>query len=107
MSHLIDWTTMKNGTRISLNWTGASGGSYTAPSFGFVMVQAACADSKSVTVKVNGNDVAKAQGSNSLSYEWIPIMVMVGKGDIVQATSSDSGGNAQVIASSCYFYPVA
>ena len=107
MSHSIDWTTMKNGTRISLNWTGASGGSYTAPGFGYVVVQAACADSKSVTVKVNGNDVGKAQGSNSLSYQWIPITVVVGKGDIVQATSSDSGGNAQVIASSCYFYPIA
>ena len=98
------WGTFTSGTPVSLNWTGAAGGSYTATSFGVITIQTAVAGTTHVDVFKNNVKVATVQGGGNSSYIWIPIILTVGNGDIIQATSSDNGGNAQIVANSCSFY---
>lgn len=80
-----------------------SGGSYTATGFGVVQIQAAVASNQYVTCKINNVEVVKAQGGDA-AFTWIPITLPVAPGDVVDVTSSDNGGSAQVVDPKCFFY---
>lgn len=100
----IDWDSMKSGAPVSMNFA-TSGGTYTAPHFGYCLITVAVQSDASVEVSVNNNTYIKAQGGAS-TFTWIPITVPVGKGDVVIASSSDGGNNAQVVGTSCKFVPI-
>lgn len=101
----IDFSSFATGAPASLGWSGTSTQSYTAPSLGIVMIQTAVTAGKSVTVSINNTNVAQASAPGS-SYTWIPITVLVTAGDVVKATSSDSGSAAQIQSSLCKFIPL-
>lgn len=100
----IDWDTMTSGTPVSLNFS-SSGGTYTATHFGYVVVECAVQNSQSISVSINSAETVKAQGG-SATFEWIPIVIPVCKGDVIVATSSDSGNDAQVMSGLSKFIPM-
>lgn len=100
----IDWDTIASGTPVALGFT-ASGGTYTAPHFGYVIIECAVQNDENVTASINGNETITAQGG-SAAFEWIPITIPVGKGDVIVVASSDGGINAQVMSGSCKFIPL-
>lgn len=103
----IDWDSLRSGTRVALSsYFTTTGGSYTAPHFGYVTIQTAVYGDKSVTVNVNSNQVARTQAPGTSGFNWIPVTIPVAKGDIVSASSSDGGHFAQIVASSCFFVPL-
>ena len=106
LSKVINITKMfKSGTPVSLGFTGATGGSWTSTGFGLVQIQTAVASNQYVTITLNGATVMKIQGGAS-AFTWIPASILVTKGDIITATSSDNGGYAQVVVGNCNFYPL-
>lgn len=102
----IDFSSFHASAPVSLGWSGTNTQSYTAPGFGIVMIQTAVTAGKSITVSINGTNVAQAQAPGS-SYTWIPITVLVTAGDVVKATSSDSGSAAQIQSTLCKFIRLA
>lgn len=102
----IDFSSFKANAPVSLGWSGTNTKSYTAPGFGIVMIQTAVTAGKSVSVSLNGTDVAYASAPGS-SYTWIPITVLVTAGDVVKATSSDGGSAAQIQSNLCKFIRLA
>ena len=100
----IDWDTIHSGTPVALGFT-ASGGTYTAPHFGYIVIECAVQNNAKITASINGNETITAQGG-SAAFEWIPITIPVGKGDVIVAASSDGGNNAQVMAGSSKFIPL-
>lgn len=102
---MIDLDTFKTGTPQLLGWSGAGGGTFTAPGLGFVIAQAAAASNATCHLAINGNTVERVQGGAS-TYTWVPMTILVSKGDVVEGTTSDNGGNAQFVPSGCFFIPL-
>lgn len=100
----IDWDTLRSGTPVSLGFT-ASGGTFTATHFGYVVIECAVQSGAKISVSINSAETIVAQGGAS-AFEWIPIVIPVGKNDVITATSSDGGGNAQVMGGSSKFIPL-
>ena len=105
-SDKIDFSSFDASAPVSLGWSGTNTQSYTAPGFGIVMIQTAVTAGKSVSVSLNGIEVAYASAPGS-AYTWIPITVLVTAGDVVKATSSDGGSAAQIQSSLCKFIRLA
>lgn len=99
----IKWDSLSSGSPVSMGFT-ASGGTYTAPHFGYCVVECAVQNNAKVSISVNGTETLTAQGG-ATAFEWIPVVVPVCKGDVIVATSSDSGTNAQVMTGSTVFIP--
>ena len=110
------WALVFNGTQwITLNQkfttTGVavnpnfavSGGSYTASRPGQLFIQTAVAGGANVTISINGTQIARTQSSSS-AFVWIPFSCQLNLGDTVAVTTSDNGGNAQVVPSLCRFF---
>lgn len=100
----IDWDSMRSGTAVSLGFS-ASGGTFNATHFGYVVIECAVQNSAYCDISINSEETAKAQGG-STSFEWVPIIIPVCKGDTIVATSSDGGNNAQLMPGSCKFIPM-
>ena len=100
----IDWDSMESGTPVSLGYS-TSGGSFTATHFGYVVVECAVQNNAYISITVNSAETLKAQGG-ATSFEWIPVVIPVCKGDVIVATSSDSGNNAQVVGANSKFIPM-
>ena len=103
-SSMIDWDTFRTGAPQLLGWT-VSSGTFTAPSLGLVIAQAASAANATCYLAINGNTVERVQGGAS-AFTWAPMTVLVSKGDVVNGTTSDNGGNAQFVPSGCLFIPL-
>jgi hypothetical protein len=103
-SSMIDWSTFRTGTPQLLGWT-VSSGTFTAPSLGLVIVQAASAANATCYLAVNGTTVGRVQGGAS-AFTWAPMTILVSKGDVVEGATSDSGGNAQLVPNGCFFIPL-
>ena len=103
-SSMIDWDTLKTGTPQLLGWS-VSSGTFTAPSLGLVIVQAASAANSTCSLAINGKTVERVQGGAS-AFTWAPMTILVSKGDVVNGTTSDNGGNAQLVPSGCFFIPL-
>ena len=104
MSDSVDWSTLKTGTPQSLGLS-TSGGTFTAPGCGFVVVQAASAANATCYLDLNGSTIQKAQGG-AAAFTWIPMVAFATKGDVIRARTSDNGGNAQIVSSGCFFVPI-
>ena len=100
----VDWDTFRTGTPQLLGWS-VSSGSFTAPSLGLVTVQAASAGNASCYLAMNGKTVERVQGGAS-AFTWVPMTILVSKGDVINGTTSDNGGNAQFVPSGCFFIPL-
>lgn len=100
----IDFTTLTTGAGESLGLT-SSGGTFTATQSGYVAIQTAVAYGQNVKVTLNDTQIALAQSATT-SFLWIPINFCVNSGDVVKVTSSDNGGNGQVIQNQCRFFPI-
>lgn len=103
-SSKIDFKTFKTEAGELLGFT-AAGGTYTATRFGSIHLQAATASGQRVTVTLNGTTIALIQSPTS-SFLWQPITILVNEGDVVKATSSDNGGNGQIIPGQSRFFPI-
>ena len=101
---MIDWSTFRTGTPQLLGWT-VSSGTFTAPSLGLVIAQAASAANATCYLAVNGTTVGRVQGGAS-AFTWAPMTILVSKGDVVKGTTSDNGSNAQFVPSGCFFIPL-
>lgn len=101
-SDKIDWATLAVGTPTSVT-SSASSLTYTATRTGVLYVGTACSNNASASVRLNGTFFAKTQGG-AASFTWTPIPVFVNVGDVVTATTSDNGANAQITSS--YFIPI-
>ena len=104
-SSMINWDTFRTGTPQLLGGWTVSSGSFTAPSLGLVIVQAASASNASCYLAINGNTVERVQGGAN-AFTWVPMTILVSKGDVVTGTTSDNGGNAQLVPSGCFFIPL-
>lgn len=100
----IDWDSMTSGTPVSLGFTTA-GGTFTATHFGYVSVETAVQSGANVVIKVNNNAVARTQAGGA-AFEYIPAVIPVCKGDVIQATASDGGNYAQLVPAYCFFIPL-
>ena len=100
----VDWDTFRTGTPQLLGWS-VSSGTFTAPSLGLVIVQAASAANAACSLAINGKTVERVQGGAS-TFTWVPMTILVSKGDVVNGTTSDNGGNAQLVPSGCFFIPL-
>lgn len=100
----VDWDTFRTGTPQLLGWS-VSSGTFTAPSLGLVIVQAASAANATCSLAINGKTVERVQGGAS-AFTWVPMTILVSKGDVVNGTTSDNGGNAQLVPSGCLFIPL-
>ena len=100
----VDWDTFRTGTPQLLGWS-VSSGTFTAPSLGLVIVQAASAANAACSLAINGKTVERVQGGAS-AFTWVPMTILVSKGDVVNGTTSDNGGNAQLVPSGCFFIPL-
>ena len=100
----VDWDTFRTGTPQLLGWS-VSSGTFTAPSLGLVIVQAASAANATCSLAINGKTVGRVQGGAS-AFTWAPMTILVSKGDVVNGTTSDNGGNAQLVPSGCLFIPL-
>jgi len=103
-SSMIDWSTFRTGTPQLLGWT-VSSGTFTAPSLGLVIVQAASAANARCYLAVNGTTVGRVQGG-AAAFTWAPMTILVSKGDVVEGTTSDNGVNAQLVPNGCFFIPL-
>lgn len=103
-SQNIDFTTFTNKPPITLGLS-ITGGSFTANTFGLAVVQTAVANNQFVTVKVNNIEICEAQGGTT-GFAWIPISVFLASGDVLNVTTSDSGGSAQLSPARCWFMPI-
>lgn len=100
----VNWDTFRTGTPQLLGWS-VSSGTFTAPSLGLVIVQAASAANATCSLAINGKTVERVQGGAS-AFTWAPMTILVSKGDVVNGTTSDNGGNAQFVPSGCSFIPL-
>lgn len=100
----VDWDTFRTGTPQLLGWS-VSSGTFTAPSLGLVIVQTASAANATCSLAINGKTVGRVQGGAS-AFTWAPMTILVSKGDVVNGTTSDNGGNAQLVPSGCLFIPL-
>lgn len=99
MSHKIDFTTLSSASTV-LSSTSRNF-SYTATTFGFIYIVSAVANNANVSFTINGGSYGKVQGG-AAAFTWITTTIPVAKNDIVTATSSDSGDNAQIMG--CYLF---
>lgn len=102
---MIDWSTFRTGGPQLLGWSGSAGGTFTAPSLGFVTAQAAAANNATCYLAINGSTVERVQGG-AAAFTWAPMTILVSEGDVVRGTTSDNGNNAQFVPSGCFFIPL-
>ena len=103
-SQNIDFTTFVNKPPISLGLS-ITGGSFMANTFGLAVVQTAVSNNQSVKVKVNNILICESQGG-AAAFTWIPISVFLASGDVLDVTTSDGGGSAQVSPARAWFMPI-
>ena len=105
MSWNIDFVTLRAGNPVATGLT-VSGGTFTAPRPGRIIVQTAVAAGQNVKFTLNGTVAGQTQSPSS-TFVWIPFSMWLNQGDVLVATSSDNGGNGQVVPGQSRFWPMA
>lgn len=91
----IDWTTLKTGKPTEVG-SGIASRTITANSVGFIVINMACAFEQYCEVYLNGTSLGSSKSGGTTTFTWFQTTVFVAKGDVVQITTSDNGGNAQI-----------
>lgn len=96
MSHSVDWTALKTGKPTEVG-SGTASRTITASSVGFMVINMACAFEQYCGVYLNGTSLGSSKSGGTTTFTWFQTTVFVAKGDVVRITTSDNGGNAQVV----------
>ena len=101
----INWDSMTSGTPASLGLT-ASGGTFTATHFGYVVIECATQNDKRVVISINGSENVVVK-SVPAYFSWTPVVIPVCKGDVIVVTTPDGSTDAQVVSENSKFIPFA